>query len=138
MADALYWALDRASDELVSALRTQRSRHFVGGNELDVRLRCQHAFQEICLQAGQHRRHENDDRYADGHRGHDEIGLQTPFLEKPQCSDPLKWPPALHDDRPGNIRALALTPSLRGTVASCAYPRPSFPTACCRPPHELS
>lgn len=79
----------------------QGSGDLLGQQQLNMRLRRQHAAYKVALQTRQERRHEHNDRHPDGNAADDEQGLQPAFAQKSQRHDPLKWQPdGQHADVP--------------------------------------
>ncbi len=75
---------------------SQGSSNLVGCEDLDLWLRCQDAFDEVGLQSGEHRRHQDDHSDADGNTADDKCCLHPAFLEEADCRSPFKWHPAVH------------------------------------------
>ncbi len=113
----------------------ERPRHLIGRNQLDVRLRGQHAIDEIGLESRQHRRHEDDDGDADRDAADDEDRLQPPLAQEAHRRDPFEREPARLHGVNGRTRWPVRTPEPTGS-AHAPSARPSRISTCvspCRP-----
>jgi hypothetical protein len=82
-----------------------------------MRLRREHAFQEVLLEPRQHGGHEDDDADPDGDAAEDEESLEAALAQKAQGGDPFEGKKALHGGTALSRWPLK-TPELVGTTRS--------------------